>query len=40
MELIIIVVSTITIALGYHFIYTWYKEREWNKNNPDDLNNE
>jgi hypothetical protein len=23
-------------GIGYHLIYTWYKEKEWAKNNPDE----
>ena len=36
MELLILFVSTIILALLYHFTYTWYKEREWRRNNPDE----
>lgn len=36
MELLIVFVSTIILALLYHFTYTWYKEREWRRNNPDE----
>ena len=28
-----------TLCFGgvlYHFVYSWYKEREWRKNNPDE----
>ena len=35
-ELFYIFLATIIIALIYHFTYTWYKEREWRKNNPDE----
>jgi len=23
-------------AILWHFVYTWYKEREWARNNPDE----
>ena len=24
-------------GIGYHLIYTWYKEKEWAQNNPDEF---
>ena len=36
LDFFILLVGLISGGLIWHFTYTWYKEREWTKNNPDE----
>lgn len=33
---LIIIGSILCSGTVYHFIHTWYKDREWRRNNPDE----
>ena len=34
---ILLLVGSLCLGgVAYHFIYSWYKEREWRRNNPDE----
>ena len=37
LEFFILFVGLILGGLIWHFTYTWYKEREWRRNNPDEV---
>ena len=36
LDLFILVAIIIVSGIGYHFIYSHYKESEWRRNNPDE----
>lgn len=36
LDFFILLVGLILGGLIWHFTYTWYKEREWTRNNPDE----
>ncbi len=38
LEFFILLFAFIGCGLLWHFTHTWYKEREWRKNNPDEFN--
>ena len=38
LDFFILFVLLILAGAGWHFGYTWYKEREWRKNNLEEFN--
>tara|TARA_B100001057_G_scaffold281649_1_gene282017 strand:+ start:4858 stop:5016 length:159 start_codon:yes stop_codon:yes gene_type:complete len=36
LEFFILLIALIGFGLLWHFTHTWYKEREWRRNNPDE----
>ena len=37
LEFFILLFALMGSGLVWHFVYTWYKEREWKRNNPDEF---
>ena len=35
-DLFVLLLVLITLGILFHFAHTWYKDREWRKNNPDE----
>ena len=33
---LLLVGSLCVVGVLYNFVYTWYKDREWRRNNPDE----
>jgi len=35
-DFLLLIGSIIFVSTLWHFVYSWYKEREWKQNNPED----
>jgi len=37
LDFVLLVLGIIALAVVYHFVYAWYKERQWRQNTPDEF---